>query len=134
MAETATSTIPTHSEQPTASNVIERNEATSDSFSVDKKDSKAAADTKDLEAAVVQDDTIVEENKGHSPTLYRRFRPLILGGFALLILAWWISATILKATRHRWVVQTVLAWSFISIIAFRFIPNSVVTRPIAAVW
>ena len=51
-----------------------------------------------------------------------------------LIFAWWISATVLRATRHRWIVQTALAWSSIVIIAFRFIPNSVVTRPVKAVW
>ena len=31
-----------------------------------------------------------------------KYRPFILGGLALLILGWWISATILEATRHRW--------------------------------
>jgi concentrative nucleoside transporter, CNT family len=36
--------------------------------------------------------------------LYARFRPYILTGVALVILGWWISATILKATRHRWYV------------------------------
>ncbi|CAE6514323.1 unnamed protein product [Rhizoctonia solani] len=53
---------------------------------------------------------------------------------ALVILGWWISATVLKATRHRWIVQTFWAWSFILLIAFRFIPNSVITRPVSAVW
>jgi CNT family concentrative nucleoside transporter len=61
----------------------------------------------------------------------RRLRLFALAG---LILGWWISATILHATRHRWVVQTIFAWSFIAIIAFRFIPNSVVTHPVEAVW
>jgi len=32
------------------------------------------------------------------------------------------------------IVQTVWAWSFILLIAFRFLPNSIITRPIAAVW
>jgi CNT family concentrative nucleoside transporter len=53
--------------------------------------------------------------------------------------------------RHRWIVQTLFAWFFIlyvpvlvlvptqsyrihSVIAFRFIPNSAVTRPVEAVW
>jgi len=31
-------------------------------------------------------------------------------------------------------VQTIFAWSLLFIIAFRFIPNSVVTRPVSAVW
>jgi concentrative nucleoside transporter, CNT family len=65
------------------------------------------------------------------PGLLRR---LILVALAALIFAWWVSATILPATRHRWIVQTFFAWSFISIIAFRFIPNSVVTRPVESFW
>jgi len=40
----------------------------------------------------------------------------------------------LKATRHRWIVQTIFAWAFILIIAFRYIPNSVVSRPVSVVW
>jgi CNT family concentrative nucleoside transporter len=61
-------------------------------------------------------------------------RRLELFALAALILGWWISATTLHATRHRWIVQSLFAWSFIAIIAFRFIPNSVVTRPVEAVW
>ena len=64
-------------------------------------------------------------------SLVRRLR---LFALAVLILGWWISATIIHATRHRWVVRTFFAWSFITIIAFRFIPNSVVTRLVKAVW
>ena len=63
--------------------------------------------------------------------LVRRLRLFALAG---LILGWWISATTLHATRHRWIVQTFFAWSFIAIIAFRFIPTSVITRPVEAVW
>src|SRR6266566_1735832 len=61
-------------------------------------------------------------------------RRLKLFALAALILGWWISATVLHATRHRWIVQTFFAWSFIAIIAFRLIPNSVITRPVEAVW
>ena len=68
-------------------------------------------------------------SRNHS--LVRRLR---LFALAALILGWWISATVLHATRHRWIVQTLFAWSFIAIVAFRFIPNSVVTRPVEAVW
>jgi concentrative nucleoside transporter, CNT family len=64
----------------------------------------------------------------------RLVRRLRLFALAALILGWWISATVLHETRHRWIVQTLFAWSFIAIIAFRFIPNSVVTRPVEAVW
>ena len=34
--------------------------------------------------------------------LYSKLRPYILTASALLILGWWICATVLKATRHRW--------------------------------
>src|SRR6266702_7602996 len=61
-------------------------------------------------------------------------RVMSLVGLALLILGWWISSVTIHATRHRWIVQTIFAWAFILIIAFRFIPNSVVTRPVEAVW
>ena len=61
-------------------------------------------------------------------------RRLSLFALAAVILGWWISATVLHATRHRWIVQTLFAWSFIAIIAFRFIPNSIITRPVEAVW
>jgi concentrative nucleoside transporter, CNT family len=33
---------------------------------------------------------------------YAKCRPFILGGLAALILGWWISATVLRETRHRW--------------------------------
>ena len=42
---------------------------------------------------------------GHSWNRYvswRVWRPLVLTALALLILGWWISATVLKATRGRW--------------------------------
>ena len=68
-------------------------------------------------------------NRNHS-----LIRHLKLFALAALILGWWISATVSLATRRRWIVQTFFAWSFITIIAFRFIPNSVVTRPVEAVW
>ncbi|KAG8896447.1 hypothetical protein FRB99_008887, partial [Tulasnella sp. 403] len=47
-----------------------------------------------------RDEEPQEENNG--PTFYQRFRPFILAALALLILGWWISATILEETRHRW--------------------------------
>ena len=59
---------------------------------------------------------------------------LKLFALAALIFGWWISATVFHATRRRWIVQTFFAWFFIAIIAFRFIPNSVVTHPVEAVW
>ncbi|KAI5123866.1 hypothetical protein M0805_005683 [Coniferiporia weirii] len=78
------------------------------------------------------DESELQRQRKHE--LYMRLRPFILGGLAALILGWWISATVLKATRHRWIVQTLFAWFFILVIAFRFIPASVVSRPLTAVW
>ena len=40
-------------------------------------------------------------------------RPTILFALAAAILGWWICSTILKDTRHRWIVQTFWAWFFI---------------------
>lgn len=80
-------------------------------------------------------DIVVEEE---APSWYARHKVLInrvlLFALAAVILGWWITSTILPATRHRWIVQTLWAWVFLTIIAFRFIPNSFVTRPVEAVW
>ena len=84
------------------------------------------------------DDVDVGVDKNTPSTWLTRNRSLVrrvkLFTLAAVILAWWISSTVLQATRHRWIVQTILAWSILAIIAFRFIPNSVVTRPVEAVW
>ncbi|KAF4621297.1 hypothetical protein D9613_000561 [Agrocybe pediades] len=79
----------------------------------------------------------LEENSDTTPDaipLTEKYRTYILVALAAVILGWWISATVLKATRHRWVVQTVLAWFLLAVIAFRFVPNTVVTRPVEAIW
>ncbi|KDN38550.1 hypothetical protein RSAG8_09439, partial [Rhizoctonia solani AG-8 WAC10335] len=83
---------------------------------------------------IAHDDDEAERDRERQYAIYQKYRPFILGAVALVILGWWISATVLKATRHRWIVQTFWAWSFILLIAFRFIPNSVITRPVSAVW
>ena len=73
-----------------------------------------------------------------NPSWFSRNRSFIrhlkLFALAALVLGWWISATVLYATRHQWIVQTFFAWLLISIIAFRSIPNSIVTHPVEAVW
>jgi CNT family concentrative nucleoside transporter len=62
---------------------------------------------------IVSDESEAEGVEKKNRLTYQRLRPFILSGFLLLILAWWISATVLKATRHRWIVQTLFAWTFI---------------------
>ncbi|KAF9793226.1 Na+ dependent nucleoside transporter C-terminus-domain-containing protein [Thelephora terrestris] len=108
--------------------IVERKQTASDSSSVLGNRTSAA----EVEKGAPQED--VEEYREHSSTSYERFRPFILLGLALLIFGWWVSSIVLPATRHRWIVQTFWAWTFILIIAFRFIPNSVVSKPVAAVW
>ncbi|KAG1890312.1 Na+ dependent nucleoside transporter C-terminus-domain-containing protein [Suillus subluteus] len=80
----------------------------------------------DLEGAEEKD-----EGTQARDTFNKRLRVVILIALAALILGWWISSTILTATRGQWLVQTVFACA--TLFAFRFIPNSVVTEPITAV-
>jgi len=107
---------------------------------LENKSSDSTASLPNEKKCVLHSDVEVNDVDHTPPTRswFSRNRGLVrrvkLCAFAVLILAWWISATVLPATRHRWIVQTFLAWSFIAIIAFRFIPNSVVTRPVEAVW
>ncbi|KAI6021479.1 Na+ dependent nucleoside transporter C-terminus-domain-containing protein, partial [Pisolithus microcarpus] len=61
---------------------------------------------------------------GSRSPFHRNIRVALLLATAALILGWWISAT----------EQAGFDAFPSSIIAFRFIPNSAVTRPVAAVW
>jgi len=53
----------------------------------------------DAEQAIVVSQDAGEDNP---ETFYTQYRPFVLGALALLILGWWISATVLPATRPRW--------------------------------
>ncbi|KAF8629114.1 hypothetical protein AX17_005700 [Amanita inopinata Kibby_2008] len=125
-----TSPAPLTDTEITQSNVVKRTGShSSESFADEKEKSPVDVPVtmvKDSEAQGVQ----VDKRKA----LYANIRPLILAGLAAVILGWWISSIVLKATRHRWIVQTLFAWAFVLIIAFRFIPNSIISRPIGAVW
>ena len=79
-------------------NIVERKPSNSDSSSVLKRADNPA----ETEKGVSQEQGEVEETKEHSWTSYKRLRPFILVGIALVILAWWISSIVLPATRHRW--------------------------------
>jgi CNT family concentrative nucleoside transporter len=78
------------------------------------------------------DDEEIEESKARQARLYQKFRPFIIGGSILVILGWWISGLFLE--RSLWIPHTVWAWFFILVLAFRYIPNWVVTKPVEAVW
>jgi CNT family concentrative nucleoside transporter len=58
--------------------------------------------TVDPEILLAKDTEEVEAARTRRHDFYCRFRPFILTGVALVILGWWISAIVLKATRHRW--------------------------------
>ncbi|KAH9948982.1 Na+ dependent nucleoside transporter C-terminus-domain-containing protein [Amylocystis lapponica] len=109
----------------------ERKRLSSDS-SLDKE--KQVDHAQQLAKEVELDDADAEQSKAKRHKLYAFVRPVLLAGIAAAILGWWITSTILPATRHRWIVQTFWAWFFLIVIAWRYIPNSVVTRPVGAVW
>lgn len=80
--------------------------ADSKDISVDVPPKPTAIDDKarSLESGSVSEErpTNEEERREQRRARYQRFRPFILVGIALVILGWWISATVLEATRHRW--------------------------------
>jgi CNT family concentrative nucleoside transporter len=59
-----------------------------------------------LDAAVLdaKEEADIEADRKKQAYTWRRTRPFFLTALALLILGWWISATVLPATRHRWCV------------------------------
>jgi len=120
--------------KPAATEVVERKASrTSESDASNNEKGGIDPEVQQIKE-LAHDETEVEGARKWRHDLYARFRPFILAGLALVILGWWISATVLERTRHRWIVQTLWAWFFIIVIAFRFIPNTVVTRPVEAIW
>ncbi|KAF8990727.1 Na+ dependent nucleoside transporter C-terminus-domain-containing protein [Cyathus striatus] len=88
-----------------------------------------------------KEDEAEVRDKERNRAVWAKARPFVLSALALVILAWWVCATVLNDTRHRWFVPFLLpiiliaAESWIgSIIAFRFLPNTVITRPVEAIW
>ncbi|ETW80959.1 concentrative nucleoside cotransporter [Heterobasidion irregulare TC 32-1] len=112
--------------QQAAPALDKRRSRSTDSF----PDKEGAAHVHDSEAQPDRDEESTSWFSRHHLLVHR----VVLISLAALILGWWVSATILTATRHRWIVQTLFAWFFLAIIAFRFIPNSAVTRPVEAFW
>ncbi|KLO15888.1 H+/nucleoside cotransporter [Schizopora paradoxa] len=117
-------------DHPTA---LKRTRSESDS-SIHKEAVVTKEHDHDLGQVEKNEDEDYKVSQMRSELIYQKLRPFLLAGLAALILGWWISSTILEATRHRWIVQTFFAWSFILIIAFRFIPARVVSGPVSAVW
>jgi concentrative nucleoside transporter, CNT family len=105
-----------------------------ESATVNYRSSSRSTYDEKVAAEVLRDEVEIAGAKEHKSELYACYRPFILAATALVILGWWVSATILEATRHRWIVQTLFAWSFIFIFIFRFVPTIIVSRPVEAVW
>ena len=76
--------------------------ASSDNNSLRKNDAVQDKEAQVHAAELAKDEAEVEHDRQARHELYMRFRPFILGAVALLILGWWISATVLPDTRHRW--------------------------------
>lgn len=74
------------------------------SESSDHSESKFVAPITDPAALAAREEADIEADKERKHRTYLRIRPFILCGLALLILGWWISATVLPATRDRWCV------------------------------
>jgi len=56
-------------------------------------------------ALAAKEDEEIEQDKAKRAALWRKARRFVLPALALLILGWWISATILPGTRNRWYVH-----------------------------
>ncbi len=65
-------------------------------------DSFGAKEPLDVPTSVGDADDDAEQERRKA--FYAKFRPVILVCVAGVILGWWVSATVLKATRHRWQV------------------------------
>ena len=53
-----------------------------------------------------------DEDARPSEALLSKYKPLVLSGLALLMLGWWISATVLPDTRHRWYLKNIQPKNF----------------------
>lgn len=52
------------------------------------------------DSAYLADDA--DDRPSFLDSAYRKHRPFFLAALALVILGWWVSSIVLKATRHRW--------------------------------
>lgn len=68
----------------------------------------------DAELQTAKDEAEVASAQSRSHEWYLKLRPLILVALALTILGWWISATVLKTTRHRWCIRIYLKFVYMS--------------------
>lgn len=96
---------------PTAAVALEEKNAISFTTSAHSGEKYAITDAAVLAAREEED---IEVQREQRQLRYRKLRPFILTALAIVILAWWISATVLKATRHRWYVIAPSKTAFLS--------------------
>jgi CNT family concentrative nucleoside transporter len=92
-----------HDPQPVGAPVARKATRSTESISDIKKEEHIPVAT-EKETGVFVDEEKAEESRLKRQAAYRRMRPFILAATAAVILGWWISATVLPATRHRWFV------------------------------
>lgn len=95
-APTLTST-PSHDVEKQEPVIEEKKEKTSLSIHSDTN-----VPTADPILMAMKDDEEAAVHHQRRTSRYRKLRTFLLCGLALLILGWWISATVLPATRRRW--------------------------------
>ena len=105
----STLTTPAIAQTPAAAEPLVR-EKKGHSESSDPSESKQHIPITDPVVLAAREEADIEAGKEERRRHYLKFRPFILGGLALLILGWWISATVLPATRHRWYVTPVRSY------------------------
>lgn len=77
---------------------------TQDQTAIQRKNTTSSASFDEKRNRVKDAEDVMSNDKeeDETTTFYQRFRPFILGAVAMVILGWWISSIVLKATRHRW--------------------------------
>ena len=98
-----------HQAQQGEPDVVERKTTRTSSFS----DSKVKEHDPEVQTAHEGSQEHDEKDAARWAAARPLLRPTILFALAAGILGWWICSTILKDTRHRWIVQTFWAWFFI---------------------
>lgn len=69
----------------------------------EKAPPKAPSDT---EKAIASSSSSIHEEEEKKPSFSERYKHFIRAGLAIVILGWWISSTVLPATRPRWFVTS----------------------------
>ena len=89
---------PTLTSEPAPAVIVSRSSGSIHKEKISDPETQVAKDV----SSESYDGEDAEEAPSTLSQLYARGRPLVLAAVALVILGWWVSATVLQATRHRW--------------------------------